>query len=120
MARCRSSAATATSATTRSSCGCATRVLSRSWMAWPSYEPGATTMISFERPREMDERLEFVRHVASGLMREKARYYDEHEHEIPWEVVNLMWERQLRTADSFRRGARLPSDGTGVVAQTLV
>src|SRR5258708_11740106 len=89
-------------------------------MAWPSYEPGATTMISFERPREMDERLEFVRHVASGLMREQARYYDENEHEIPWECVNLMWERQLRTGESFRAGVRLPSDGTGVVAQTLV
>jgi len=77
-------------------------------------------MISFERPREMDERLEFVRQVASGLMREKARYYDEYEHEIPWEFVNLMWERQLKTGESFRAGARLPSDGTSVVAQTLV
>ena len=59
-------------------------------------------MISFERPGAIEERLEFVKSVASGLMREKARYYDEHEHEIPWEFVNLMWERQLKTGESFR------------------
>jgi acyl-CoA dehydrogenase len=31
-----------------------------------------------------------------------------------------MWERQLKTGQSFRTGAHLPSDGTSIVAQTLV
>ena len=77
-------------------------------------------MISFERPGPIDERLEFVREVAGGLMREKARYYDEHEHEIPWEFVNLMWERQLKTGESFRSGTQRPTDGSSVASQTLV
>jgi acyl-CoA dehydrogenase len=77
-------------------------------------------MISFDPPREMADRLEFVRQVASGLMRDKARYYDEHEHEIPWEFVNLMWERQIKTGQSFRSGAQRPANGASIVSQTLV
>ena len=77
-------------------------------------------MISFARPVEVEERLAFVREVASGLMRSKARYYDEHEHEIPWEFVNLMWERQLRTGESFRSGAQRPTNGQSVTSQTLI
>jgi len=77
-------------------------------------------MISFERPAQVDARLQFVREVASGLMREQARYYDEHEHEIPWEFVNLMWERQLTTGESFRSGTQRPANGASVASQTLV
>ncbi len=77
-------------------------------------------MISFERPAQVDERLQFVREVAAGLMRDKARYYDDHEHEIPWEFVNLMWDRQLKTGESFRSGTERPANGASVASQTLV
>jgi acyl-CoA dehydrogenase len=77
-------------------------------------------MIDFERPAEIEERLEFVRQVAAGVMRERARYYDEHEHEIPWEFVNLMWERALRTGQSFRSGTARPQEGPSLASQTLV
>jgi acyl-CoA dehydrogenase len=77
-------------------------------------------MISFEQPREIAERLEFVREVARGPMREKARYYDEHEHEIPWEFVNAMWARALQTGESYRSGAARPSEGPSLVSQMLV
>jgi acyl-CoA dehydrogenase len=77
-------------------------------------------MISFETPREIEERLAFVRQVAAGVMRDNARRYDEHEHEIPWDFVNLMWETALRTGQSFRSGAPRVGDGPSLVSQGLV
>jgi acyl-CoA dehydrogenase len=78
-------------------------------------------VISFRKPTEIEERLAFVARVASGLMREHARYYDDHEHEIPWEFVNAMWERMLATGESFRSGVDpAAGNGGGVAAQGLV
>ena len=77
-------------------------------------------MISFEQPRHIEERLEFVRGVARGVMREKARYYDDHEHEIPWEFVNVMWDRAISTGESFRSGAHQDDQGPSLASQTLV
>lgn len=77
-------------------------------------------MISFERPQEIEERLEFVRQVAAGVMRENARRYDEKEHEIPWEFVNVMWERAIKTGQSFRSGTPRPGDGPSLASQALV
>lgn len=36
------------------------------------------------------------------MVRPQARYYDDHEHEIPWDFVNAMWEVSLRTGQSPR------------------
>ena len=40
------------------------------------------------------------------MMRPQARHYDEHEHQMPWDFVNVMWDESLRTGESFRSGAR--------------
>jgi acyl-CoA dehydrogenase len=77
-------------------------------------------MIDFERPREIDEQLEFVRRVALEQMRPRARHHDEHEHEIPWDYVRYMWETSLRTGRSFRSGAPRPSEGPSIVSQMLI
>jgi len=77
-------------------------------------------MISFQTPQEIEDRLAFVRQVATSVMRENARRYDDHEHEIPWEFVNLMWETALRTGQSFRSGTPRPSDGPSIASQALV
>ncbi len=77
-------------------------------------------MISFQKAPEIEERLAFVARVASGLMREKARYYDEHEHEIPWEFVDVMWDRMLSTGESYRSGVERGGDGPSLASQTLV
>jgi acyl-CoA dehydrogenase len=77
-------------------------------------------MISFETPEPIRKRLEFVRGVAQTHMRRWARHYDEHEHEVPWEFVHLMWDEALRTGQSFRSGARRESEASGLAAQTLV
>ena len=77
-------------------------------------------MISFETPPEIDKRLEFVRRVAREKMRPQARYYDEHEHEVPWDFINLMWDTALETGQSFRSGTPRPDEGPSVASTALV
>jgi acyl-CoA dehydrogenase len=77
-------------------------------------------MINFETPPEIDKRLEFVRRVALEKMRPQARYYDEHEHEVPWDFINLMWDTVMKTGQSFRSGAPRPDEGPSIASTTLV
>jgi acyl-CoA dehydrogenase len=77
-------------------------------------------MISFAMPEPIRARLDFVREVAQTHMRKAARHFDDHEHEVPWEFVNLMWEASLRTGQSFRSGARPDGDAAALAAQTIV
>ena len=76
-------------------------------------------MISFEIPPEIAKRLEFVRSVAREQMRPKARHYDEHEHEVPWDFINLMWDTTLKTGQSFRSGTSRP-EGPSFASTALV
>ena len=77
-------------------------------------------MISFETPPEIAKRLEFVRGVAVKKMRPDARHYDEHEHEIPWDFINMMWDTALKTGQSFRSGAPRPDNGPSIASTTMV
>jgi len=77
-------------------------------------------MISFETPPEIAKRLEFVRGVAAKKMRPDARHYDEHEHEIPWDFINMMWDTALKTGQSFRSGAPRPDNGPSIASTTMV
>ncbi|MGO8951168.1 MAG: acyl-CoA dehydrogenase family protein [Ktedonobacterales bacterium] len=49
-------------------------------------------MIDFEIPETISQQLQVLELVALQVMRPSARYYDEHEHERPWEYIKLMWE----------------------------
>jgi acyl-CoA dehydrogenase len=49
-------------------------------------------MIDFEKPEQLEKQLKTLEHVALQVMRPAARYYDEHEHDRPWEYIKLMWE----------------------------
>ncbi len=77
-------------------------------------------MIGFETPPEIEERLAFVRQVARETMRPQARHYDDHEHEVPWDLARLMWQTALRTGQSFRSSAGGAANGSGVGHLTLV
>jgi acyl-CoA dehydrogenase len=48
-------------------------------------------MINFEIPERISNELQMAKMVAQQVMRAKSRYYDEHEHERPWEYINIMW-----------------------------
>ncbi len=77
-------------------------------------------MITFETPSDIEKWLEFVRRVACEKMRPQARHYDEHEHEVPWDFVNLMWDTALTTGQSFRSGTPRPDQGPSTASTMLV
>ncbi len=47
-------------------------------------------MIDFEAPKPIKQMNNVVETVAVNMMRPVSRYYDEHEHEIPWDYINFM------------------------------
>jgi acyl-CoA dehydrogenase len=77
-------------------------------------------MISFQMPEEIKQQVDFTESVARKMMRSNARYYDENEHQIPWDYVNLMWEASLKTGRSFRSGAMRTGDGPSLVSTMLI
>jgi len=48
-------------------------------------------MIDFSLPTSIETQLQMTRIIAEQVMRPKARYYDEHEHERPVEYITAMW-----------------------------
>ena len=47
-------------------------------------------MIEFEVPKPIAMTNNALETVAVNMMRPKSRYFDEHEHEIPWDYINFM------------------------------
>jgi len=47
-------------------------------------------MIEFETPKPIQMANTALETVAINMMRTKSRYFDEHEHEIPWDYINFM------------------------------
>ena len=75
-------------------------------------------MIDFEIPAEMENQLQLVKMVAEQVMRRHSRFYDEHEHEIPKEYVEMMWPivREQNKADyerTLRRAKKPNGNGNG-------
>ena len=46
--------------------------------------------IEFESPKPIVQMQTVLRTVAQEMMRPKSRYFDEHEHEIPWDFIEFM------------------------------
>jgi len=46
--------------------------------------------IEFEAPKPVVQAQTMLKTVAEEMMRPKSRYYDEHEHEIPWDYIEFM------------------------------
>lgn len=47
-------------------------------------------MIEFETPKPIAQQQFVLKTVAEEMMRPHSRYFDEHEHEIPWDYINFM------------------------------
>jgi len=47
-------------------------------------------MIEFEMPKPIAQQSYVLQTVAENMMRPVSRYFDEHEHEIPWDYINFM------------------------------
>jgi acyl-CoA dehydrogenase len=59
-------------------------------------------MIDFEPTPEQQEGIKAAHESAKELFRPVSRYYDEHEHESPKELIDKMWER--RNEGTFSMG----------------
>ncbi len=51
-------------------------------------------MIDFELTPEQKEAVEATHKIAEELFRPISRYYDEHEHESPQELIDKLWEKR--------------------------
>ena len=51
-------------------------------------------MIDFELTPEQKEGIKAAHELAKELFRPVSRYYDEHEHESPQELIDTMWQRR--------------------------
>jgi acyl-CoA dehydrogenase len=47
-------------------------------------------MIDFEMPKPISQQRFMLQTVAEEMMRPHSRYFDEHEHEVPWDYINFM------------------------------
>lgn len=67
-------------------------------------------MIDFETPEQIARQLQMIEHVALQVMRPAARYYDDHEHERPWDYIKLMWEGGQNAGYRGRTGGQSAGD----------
>jgi acyl-CoA dehydrogenase len=64
-------------------------------------------MIDFELTPEQQEEIKAAHKAAKELFRSVSRYYDEHEHESPQELIDQMWKR--RSEGIFNMGMDVTS-----------
>lgn len=75
-------------------------------------------MIEFKTPEKITGELQMAKMVAEQVMRPHSRYYDEHEHERPWEFINVMWpvmqEQQKKNLARSTNGHKTEREGPGI------
>ena len=47
-------------------------------------------MISFEKSKAIEQTEYLLKTVADNMMRPVSRYFDDNEHEIPWDYIEFM------------------------------
>jgi acyl-CoA dehydrogenase len=58
-------------------------------------------MISFEMPKPIVNITNMTKMVAENMMRPVSRYFDEHEHEIPWDYINFIHDASQQLGGAF-------------------
>ncbi len=64
-------------------------------------------MIEFETPPTITKQITMLGAVAEEMIRPVSRYFDDHEHEIPWTYINFMHEAMRATG----AGSMAPDGG---------
>lgn len=64
-------------------------------------------MIEFEIPKPIAKQRFLLTTVAEEMMRPHSRYFDEHEHEVPWDYINFMHQ----ALQAVGAGSLAPSNG---------
>jgi acyl-CoA dehydrogenase len=67
-------------------------------------------MISFENSQKIKEQQEYAESIAREIIRPQARYFDDHEHEEPWEYAKFIWETARRKLESLDPSAIVPEE----------
>lgn len=68
-------------------------------------------MIDFETPESLKQTRYLVQTVAENMMRPVSRYFDENEHEVPWDYINFMHEAVKSMGGSSMAPAGGQKDG---------
>ena len=67
-------------------------------------------MISFENSEWIKKQQQYAESFARDMIRPQARYYDEYEHEIPWDFARFIWDTARNTLDSLRPDSVIPGE----------
>jgi acyl-CoA dehydrogenase len=67
-------------------------------------------MISFENSEWITKQQQYAESIAREMIRPQARYYDEYEHEIPWDFANFIWDTARHKLDSLRPDSVIPGE----------
>jgi acyl-CoA dehydrogenase len=67
-------------------------------------------MISFENSEWIQKQLQYAETVAREQIRPHARYYDEYEHEFPWDFARFIWETGRHHLDSLKPDSKIPGE----------
>lgn len=65
-------------------------------------------MINFEMSQEIRKQYDFAEKIAREKIRPHARYYDDHEHEEPWDFIWYIWKEARGVLRSLRPGTEGP------------
>jgi acyl-CoA dehydrogenase len=83
-------------------------------------------MIDFEIPEKIAGIRNVVETVAVNMMRPVSRYFDEHEHEIPWDYINFMQTAtramggsSMAASESHKEGPRFGFQRLAVMVEVL-
>ncbi|HEY53614.1 MAG TPA: acyl-CoA dehydrogenase [Caldilineae bacterium] len=70
--------------------------------------------IEFKLPEHVENQTNLSKMLAVQVMRKISRHYDEHEHERPWEYINVIWPfmQQIEAADLKRSMRRNGGNGS--------
>ncbi len=77
-------------------------------------------MIDFEKPEVMARQIELAKNIAVEYMRPISRYYDDHEHDRPWEYINAMWGGQATGGVRGRPTAPVSGEGEGPNMRSVI
>jgi len=67
-------------------------------------------MISFENSAWIEEQYRYAESICRKMVRPNARYYDDHEHELPWDFATFIWETARKKIESLRLDAVVPEE----------
>jgi len=67
-------------------------------------------MIDFENSERIRRQQQYAETVAREIIRPQARYFDDHEHEVPWDYAQSIWNTARQTLQSLNPRAVVPEE----------